>query len=156
MANLLTEKFVQDSIITFLTQNGWSKNIRSKTEKEHGVDIKVRNDKFSRYFLIEVKGDASAKAKYPRSHREVNFNLALGQIITRMQTNGVRGYKYRYKYGVGYPISFREIVLRRLSYDVCDKLNLYLFFVNHEGAVEMFDWRGVKAYQGKINLKRKS
>ena len=64
-----------------------------------------------------------------------------------MQTGGARSYKYRYKYGVGYPSSFREIVLRRLSYDVCDKLNLYVFFVDEAGVVELFDWRNIKEYQ---------
>jgi len=148
---LLTEDFVQEKIVEYLKSQGWGKSLKAKGLKEHGVDIKVRNDKFARYWLIEVKGDASPKAKYPKSHREVNFNLALGQIITRMQTGGARGYKYRYKYGVGYPVSFKDIVLRRLSYDVCDKLNLYVFFVNEAGEVEQFDWRGVRDYQKKIN-----
>ena len=144
---LLTEDYVQDRIIEYLKVNGWSKSLRAKGLKEHGVDIKVRNDKFSRYWLIEVKGDASPTAKYPKSHREVNFNLALGQIITRMQTGGSRGYKYRYKYGVGYPESFKEIVLRRLSYDVCDKLNLYVFFVDVDGKVKLYDWKQIKEHQ---------
>lgn len=48
---LLSEDFVQDKIIEYLNQNGWSKNLKSKTLKEHGVDIKVRNNKFSRYFF---------------------------------------------------------------------------------------------------------
>ncbi len=146
-AQLLTEDFVQAKIIEYLKSQGWSKSLKAKNLKEHGVDIKVRNDKFARYWLIEVKGDASPRAKYPRSHREVNFNLALGQIITRMQTNGARGYKYRYKYGVGYPSSFKELVLRRLSFDVCDKLNLYIFFVDENGAVEQYDWKDIKGYQ---------
>lgn len=90
MTKLLTEDFVQDKIIGYLTSNGWSKSLKSKTLKEHGVDIKVRNDKVSRYWLIECKDDASPTAKYPKSHREVNFNPALGQIITRMQTTGAR------------------------------------------------------------------
>jgi len=149
--DLLTEKFVQDSIINYLSQNGWGVNMRSKALKEHGVDIKVRNDKVSRYFLIEVKGDASPTAKFPRSHREVNFNLALGQIITRMHTVGNRAYKYRYKYGVGYPSSFKEIVLRRLPHDVCDKLNLYVFFADKVGSVEMYDWKAIKEHQNKLN-----
>lgn len=153
MGKLLSEDFVQEQIIKYLTQSGWSANLKSKTLKEHGVDIKVRNDKYSRYWLIEVKGDASPNAKYPKSHREVNFNLALGQIITRMQTNGTRGYKYRYKYGVGYPVSFREMVLRRLSYDVCDKLNLYVFFVNENSSVEIYGWREIKEYQKNLNSK---
>ncbi|HZE87227.1 MAG TPA: hypothetical protein VE090_03390 [Methylomirabilota bacterium] len=150
MNKLLTEDFVQEKIIDNLTNNGWSKSLKSKTLKEHGVDIKVRNDKFSRYFLIECKGDASPTAKYPRSHREVNFNLALGQIITRMQTTGTRAYKYRYKYGVGYPASFKDLVVRRLPYDVCDKLNLYVFFVDEYGAVEMLGWKDLKKVQTHI------
>lgn len=149
---LLTEDFVQDKIIEYLNQKGWSKSLKSKTLKEHGVDIKVRNDKFARYWLIEVKGDASPTAKYPRSHREVNFNLALGQIITRMGTGRKRGYKYGYKYGVGYPASFKDIVLRRLPFDVCDKLNLYVFFVDENGEVEMFDWKKIKNFQNSSKI----
>ncbi len=144
---LLTEGFVQERTIDYLTKNGWSTSLRSKTLREHGVDIKVRNDKFSRYWLIEVKGDASPKAKHPSSHREVNFNLALGQIITRMKTGGTRSYKYRYKYGVSYPKSFKDVVVRRLPYDVCDKLNLYVFFVDENGEVEMLGWKDLKKLQ---------
>src|SRR3989344_8723191 len=121
MTKLLTEDYVQDRIIDYLAKNGWSKRLKAKGLKEHGVDIKVKNDKVARYFLVECKGDASPKAKYPRSHREVHFNLALGQIITRMWTKGTRAYKYRYKYGLGYPASFRDLVVRRVPYDVCDK-----------------------------------
>lgn len=147
MSRLLTEDFVQNSIVSYLSENGWSKSLKSKSLKEHGVDIKVRNNKVSRYWLIEVKGDASPTAKYPRSHREVNFNLALGQIVTRMMTDGARGYKYRYKYGIGYPASFRSIVIRRLPYDVCDKLNLYVFFVDENSSVELLGWRDLKKLQ---------
>lgn len=147
--NLISEDFVRDQIVKYLTSNGWSKSMVSKTLREHGVDIKVRNDKFSRYWLIEAKGDASPNAKHPRSHREVHFNLALGQIITRMKTSGTRGYKYRYKYGVGYPESFKDLVVRRLPYDVCDKLNLYIFFVNELGEVEVLNWKDLKALQSK-------
>lgn len=149
MNKLLTEDFVQEQIIKHLTSNGWSTSLKAKTLKEHGVDIKVGNDKFSRYWLIEVKGDASPTAKYPKSHREVNFNLAVGQIITRMQTTGARAYKYRYKYGIGYPASFKDLVMRRLPYDVCDKLNLYVFLVDENGAVEMIGWRDLKKAQVK-------
>lgn len=147
MATLLSEKFVQGHIVKYLAHSGWGKTLVSKNEKEHGVDIKVQNNKFARYWLIEVKGDATKKAKSPRSAREVNFNLALGQILTRMKTGGRRGYKYRYKYGVGFPSSFGERVLRRLPYDVCDKLNLYVFLVNARGRVIEYDWKALKKLQ---------
>lgn len=121
--------------------------MRSKTTEEHGVDIKVRHNNFSRYWLIECKGDASKNAKYPRSHREVCFNLALGQIITRMKSNGRRGYKYGYKYGVGFPASFRDLVVRRLPSNVADKLNLYVFLVDGNGKIELLDWKKLSAVQ---------
>ncbi len=140
----LSEDIVQNQVINYLNQKGWSKNLKAKNLKEHGVDIKVRNNNFSRYWLIEVKGEASPNARYPKSHREVNFNLALGQIITRMWTKGKRNYKYRYKYGVAYPDSFKNIVLRRLPFDVCDKLNLHIFFVNQSGKVEEYNWKKLK------------
>ena len=147
MIKLLSEDYVQERIIDYLAKNGWSKRLRAKGLKEHGVDIKVKNDKVARYFLVECKGDAGPNAKSPRSSREVNFNLALGQIITRMKTGGARAYKYRYKYGVGYPLSFKDLVARRLPYDVCDKLNLYVFLVDENGSVEVCDWRMLKRLQ---------
>ncbi len=145
----LTEEFVQERIIEFLGLQGWSRDLRTKSVKQHGVDIRVRHNNYARYWLVEVKGDASPSAKFPRSHREVQFNLALGQIITRMHTGGARGYKYRYKYGVGYPASFKDMAVRRLPYDVCDKLNLSLFFVDENGAVELLDWQALKKLQTK-------
>lgn len=144
---LLTEKFVQGCIVEFLFRKGWGRNLRSKSEKEHGVDIKVRNNKFSRYWLVEVKGDASKTAKYPRSHREVNFNLAIGQIITRMKWDGKPGYKYGPKYGIGFPESFADLVRRRLPYDVCYKLNLYVFLVDGDGKVTLYNWNQLKKIQ---------
>jgi len=144
MIKLLSEDYVQARIIDYLAKNGWSKRLKAKGLKEHGVDIKVKNDKVARYFLVECKGDASPKAKYPRSHREVHFNLALGQIITRMKTGGTRGYKYRYKYGLA---AFKDLVARRVPYDVCDKLNLYIFLVDESSEVEMLGWRDLKKIQ---------
>ena len=144
---LLPEKFVQDNIIEYLFRKGWSRNLRSKGTDEHGVDIKVRNNRYARYWLVGGKGDASKTAKYPRSHREVCFNLALGQIITRMKSDGKRGYKYIYKYGVGFPVSFESMVVRRLPYSVADKLNLYAFLVDDKGKVTLYDWKKLKAVQ---------
>jgi hypothetical protein len=143
MMKLLTEKFVQSSIIDQLFRKGWSRNLRAKGLDDHGVDIKVRHNRYARYWLIECKGDASKTAKKPRSHREVSFTLALGQIITRMKSDGQRGYKY----GVGFPEWFRDPVIRRLPYNVADKLNLYVFFVTEGGSVDMLDWRKLMKLQ---------
>lgn len=147
---LLEEPFVQQSIVKHLSLKGWSRNLTSRGLNEHGVDIKVKNNKVSRYWLIETKGDPSIKVKSPYGSRISTFHSALGQIITRMHTDRKRGYKYGYKYGIGFPVSFKEMVLKKLPYDTCDKLNLYVFFVNKRGDVEEYNHEGIKRIQ-KVN-----
>lgn len=141
---IISEDFVQASLINYLKKRGWSKSLQSKELWEQGVDIKVRNDKFSRYWLIEVKGDPSIKVKNPSGSQSSSFNSALGQIITRMHRNGARGYKYGYKYGIAFPSSFKKMILRKIPFDVMDKLNLYLFFVNSIGDTEEMNWKKIK------------
>ena len=62
-----------------------------------------------------------------------------------MHRNGSRGYKYGYKYGIAFPVSFRKMILRKIPFDVMDKLNLYLFFIDRLGKVEELDWKKVKS-----------
>ncbi len=141
---IITEDFVQNALIKYLEKEGWSKSLQSAELWEQGVDIKVRNNKVSRYWLIEAKGDPSIKVKSPAGSQSSSFNSAVGQIITRMHRNGVRGYKYGYKYGIAFPISFKKMVLRKMPFDVMDKLNLYLFFVDKKGNVEEIHWKKLK------------
>jgi len=141
---ILSESFVQKSVVKHLHENGWSKSLKSAELWEHGVDIKVRNNKFSRYWLIEAKGDPSLEVKSPSGIKSSSFNSALGQIVTRMHRQGRRSYKYGYKYGMAFSDSFRKLAIRKLPYDVMDKLNLYLFFVNASGEVEEIDWKTMK------------
>lgn len=141
---IITETFVQNSLIKCLEANGWSKSLKSAELWEQGVDIKVRNNKFARYWLIEAKGDPSLKVKNPSGSISSSFNSALGQIITRMHRDGKRGYKYGYKYGIAFPVSFKKMVVRKIPFDAMDKLNLYLFFVDGSGDVEEIDWKKLK------------
>lgn len=141
---IITETFVQNSLIKYLETNGWSKSLKSAELWEQGVDIKVRNNKFARYWLIEAKGDPSLKVKNPSGSISSSFNSALGQIITRMHRDGKRGYKYGYKYGIAFPVSFKKMVVRKIPFDAMDKLNLYLFFVDGFGGVEEIDWKKLK------------
>ena len=141
---IITEDFVQKQVIDFLNKEGWSTSLQKAELWEQGVDIKVRNNKVSRYWLIEAKGDPSIIVKSPSGSMSSGFNSALGQIITRMHRVGKRGYKYGYKYGIAFPTSYRKMVLRKIPYDVMDKLNLYLFFVDKVGEVEVLNWKEVK------------
>ena len=141
---IITEGFVQKSVVAYLKNNGWNTSLRNAELWEQGVDIKVRNDSFSRFWLIEAKGDPSIRVKNPAGSMSSCFNSAVGQIITRMHRNGKRGYKYGYKYGVAFPASFKKMVLRKMPFDVMDKLNLYLFFVDRLGNVDEISWRKMK------------
>ena len=93
---IITEGFVQKCIVSYLKIRGWNTSLKNAELWEQGVDIKVRNNKFSRYWLIEAKGDPSIKVKSPAGSISSSFNSAVGQIITRMHRNGKRGYKYGY------------------------------------------------------------
>jgi hypothetical protein len=88
MSTLPSEKFVRRSIISFLARKGWDRSLREKETAEHGVDIRVRHNQYSRYFYIETKGASSSKSA--RSVSETSFVYCLGQIITRMKVGKAR------------------------------------------------------------------
>jgi len=150
----MTESSVRKKIEKYLKDNGWSDNLQPPALRRRGVDIKVKKEKpkkFGRYWLIEVKGDPSKKVKSPAGSRSSSFNSAVGQIITRMHTKRKR-YKqsyHGYKYGIGFPSSFKTKVLNNLPYYTCERLNLYAFFVNSRGRVEEYDHGSIKKFQTK-------
>jgi len=147
---ILDEKFVRRAIIEFLARKGWGRNLREKATDEHGVDISVWSNRFQRRWLIETKGDSKEKIKAPRSRQQVNFHIALGQILTRMEIEkGNPHYKYTRKYGIGFPESYVSLVFRRLPWAVCHKLNLYIFLVSTNGKVKLYDWKNLKKIQSK-------
>lgn len=121
----LTEEFVKASIIKWLTRNGWGTNIEFGSLQTHGVDIKVRHNKYSRYFYVETKG-----GKY----NEVGFVYSLGLIITRMRDGGST---INY-YALGLAEASAKIALRRLPWQVAKKLLLYIFSVDMNGNVTIY------------------
>ena len=126
MKKPLSEKFVKQAVIKWLFRNGWGRNLEVGELRDRGVDIKVRNNKFARYFLIEAKGEGKI-----RQVDEVAFVYSLGQIITRMKVGAAR-----YYYGLGLPESSAKIAIRRLPWQVAKKLLLYIFAVNKSGKVK--------------------
>lgn len=137
----ISEKFVKQSIIEWLFRHNWGRNLRMGELKDKGVDIRVRHNKYARYFLIETKGEGSATSKSWRSQRETHFVYGLGQIITRMETNA------RYYYGLGLPDSSAKIAIRRLPWKVAKKLLLYIFSVDKFGKVKQYSWQDLKRIQ---------
>jgi len=138
MRKLLSEKFVKQSIIKWLFRNGWARNLEAGELRDKGVDIKVRNNKFSRYFLIETKGESKI-----RQGQEVAFIYSLGQIMTRMKAGG----STRYYYGLGLPESSAKIAIRRVPWQVAKKLLLYIFSVSPDGRVKQYTWQDLKRLQ---------
>ena len=138
MQKPLSEKFVKQSIIKWLFRNGWGRNLELGELRDQGVDIKVRNNKFSRYFLIETKGEGKT-----RQVNESTFVHSLGQIITRMKTGGTT----RYYYGLGLPESSAKIAIRRVPWQVAKKLLFYIFSVSKDGKVRQYTWQNLKNLQ---------
>lgn len=130
----MNEDFVKNSIIKYLSANGWG-YFQFGGLHDHGVDIKCRNHKYSRYFLIETKGQGKTKQM-----DENYFVYSLGQIITRMNCGGnTRNY-----YALGLPDSVAKKAIKRIPWQVAKKLLLYIFSVNEKGKVELYSWKDIK------------
>lgn len=138
MKKLISEKFVKQSIIKWLFRNNWGRNLEVRELRDQGVDIRVRHNKYARYFLIETKGESKL-----RQGQEVAFVYSLGQVITRMKTGG----STRYYYGLGLPESSAKIAVRRVPYQVAKKLLLYIFSVSRNGKVKQYSWQDLRKVQ---------
>jgi len=138
MQKPLTEKFVKQSIVKWLFRNGWGRNLKVGELRDQGVDIRVKNNKVSRFFLIETKGEGKT-----RQVNESAFVHSLGQIITRMKTGGTT----RYYYGLGLPELSAKIAIRRIHWQVAKKLLLYIFSVSRDGKVKQYAWQDLKKFQ---------
>ena len=130
----LTEEFVKIAVIRYLSTKGWGRNLKFGTLREKGVDIRVQNNRYGTYFLIEAKGEGKI-----RQADEVAFVYSLGQIITRMDVA-----KAKYKYGLALPTPSAKIALRRIPWQIARKLNLYIFSVDHKGKVSQYSWQDLK------------
>lgn len=127
---IISEDFVKNSIIKWLSCNGWGYFKFDKLHT-HGVDIRARAIKYSRYFYIETKGQGKL-----RQSNEVAFIYSLGQIITRMKDNkSTINY-----YGLGLPEKSATIALRRLPWQVAKKLHLSILSVSSKGEVIQYTW----------------
>lgn len=135
----LDEDFVKHSIIQYLSNKGWGTKLKFGTKSERGEDIRVRHNKYGRYFIIETKGDGT---KRTNSKDEVNFVYGLGQLITRMTT-----IKNGYYFGLGLPEKSAKKAIRRIHHKIANELKLHLFSVNDEGKVTEYKPSDLKKYQ---------
>lgn len=147
---ILKEQFVKRRVLKYLERKGFGDPKKKITDlREKGVDIKVkklRPQPIGWYYLVECKGDPNEGVKAPNGWRSSATNSALGQIISRMHTNRKSPYG-GYNYGVAFPYSFKDKVLKKVPFYVCNKLRLSIFFVNQKGEVEKYDYRKLKVIQ---------
>ncbi len=154
----MKEPIIEKAVREFLYKDGFGKRKKVRVEdcvkKLHtsGVDIKekkLRPNPIGWYYLVECKGDPGRKVKSSGGSRSSSLNSALGQIISRMHTDR-RALHGGYNYGVAFPISFKNIALKKIPYYVCNRLRLSIFLVNHNSEVEKYDHRRLKKIQQKI------
>ncbi len=137
MEKRITEDFVKNAIIKWLSANGWG-YFHFGGLHDHGVDIKAKRHGYSRYFFIETKGDGSR-----REMNENYFIYSLGQIITRIKdSKTTRNY-----YALGLPESISKIAIRRIPWQVSKKLLLFILSVNKQGKVQQYSWQDLKNLQ---------
>ncbi len=142
MKKVLSERDVRRAFRQWLFRNDWGRNCIEKETHEQGVDIQVCHNRYSRYFLIETKGESSSASA--KSQRETAFVYSLGQIITRMNVG-----KARYYYGLGLPAPSATIAVRRIPWQVAKKLLIYVFSVDSKGKVTKYGWQQMKKVQTK-------
>jgi len=130
----LSEDFVKNSVIKWLSKNGWG-YFEFGGLHDHGVDIRAKKQNYDRYFLIEAKGEGSRKEM-----NENYFVYSLGQIITRMTSGGTT----RNYYGLAVPEVVAKIALRRIPWQVSKKLLLYILSVDKKGKVKQYSWQDIK------------
>ena len=111
---------------------------------QHGPDlILIGGKRNSEYFFIECKGKSYAKSA--KAINKEGWVYALGQLITRMETERViqtgknRGKINRaYKYGLGLYWVSAQVALRRIPPKIANTLNLYVFSVYEDGHVKQW------------------
>jgi len=140
MPIVLKEREVRRAIQSWLFRNNWGRNYQEKETHEQGIDIKVRHNDYSRYFLIETKGGSTAKSA--RSMAETSFVYSLGQIVTRMKAVDAR-----YYYGLGLPHASAMIAVRRIPWQFAKKMLIHVFSVDVTGKVTLFTWKHMRDCQ---------
>ena len=134
---VISEEFVKRSVIRFLANKGWNKNLDYDDLRAPGVDIKVTNSQYRRTFFIEAKG-----ASINRSGAEVAFIYSLGQIVTRMKS-----LKARYYFGIALPKRSADIAIRRIPYQLAVGICLHVLSVADDGKVIWYKPADIKKYQ---------
>jgi hypothetical protein len=118
----ISEDKVIEAVLNWAYKNHYGLKPKIKHGHKHGVDLELTHEKTRHKYFIECKGG---------HHHEVNFVLALGQIITRMNRKplGVN-------YGIALPTEAAEIARKRIPRNFATRNKLTIFSVSNQGKVK--------------------
>jgi len=124
------EPVVEEMLIDHLKQAGYCVVTRPRVPSGY-PDIVAEGPEGK--WLIEVKGED--KGGYTSA--EMNFQMGLGQIMTRMTDKNAR-------YGLAFPWTpdFKKVLRKYRGSDGFERLGLSLFVVHRDGRVIRYDATG--------------
>lgn len=135
----LTEEFVKSRVLEWLGKHDYI--ITSvRTLAEHGVDIRAKKARSELIYVIECKGEPKTN---PDKYRYPVLVSALGEIVQRITRK-----KYA-RYAIALPITYRDLVYRRIPWMGAKRLGLEILLVAMDGKVTRVGWQHLKLLQGK-------
>lgn len=131
----LSEEFVRNRVLEWLTKNGYGQFARIRTLAEHGEDIRAKRTGSNNYLIVEVKGEPQSN---PVKARHPTLVAALGEIVQRVK------HQSHYRYALALPSTFEELVFRRVPWVAAKMLGLEILLVDAKGKVRRIKWRDLK------------
>ena len=135
----LTEEFVRNRVLEWLSRQGYGVISRVSTLAGHGEDIKVRRTG-SRNYVIECKG--VPPGKNPGKTQHGFLVSALGEIVQRVN------HEKHYRYALALPVTYEAMARRRVRWVAAKRLGLEILFVDQAGKVRRVSWRDLKPKPG--------
>jgi hypothetical protein len=110
--------------------------LAGRPKRGRGPDLTVRHRRTGHYFIVEAKGEGGGEA---RDAKMESMIAALGQLTLRFTSHQGR------RYGLAFPLGWRQRALGKLSEPVVQLLRLHLFLVGPDGQVQHLTPRQLKS-----------
>ena len=138
------EREVLSILVKYLRDNGWT--VKEQIRVEGGY-IDIGAEKEGKILLIEAKGED--KGGYTSA--EMNFQMGLGQLMSRMKHNEA-------KYGLAFPRTrdFKRVLHKYKGSFAFQKLGIYLLPVGKDGACRLLPPSEVSRFLEEISSTREA
>jgi len=124
-SQVFREHEVISILVKYLKENGWK--VKEQIRVKSG-SIDIGAEKESKTLLIEAKGED--RGGYTSA--EMNFQLGLGQIMSRMKHSEA-------EYGLAFPLTkdFKKVLRKYKGSFAFEKLGIYLIPVERDGSCRL-------------------